>query len=37
MIKGSGMETLWPNFLVLSLFTLIMVSASVWRFRKQLS
>ncbi len=37
MIKGSGMETLWPNFLVLSVFTLIMVSLSVWRFRKQLS
>lgn len=37
MIKGSGLETLWPNFLVLSIFTLIMVSASVWRFRKQLS
>jgi ABC-2 type transport system permease protein len=37
MIKGSGMETLWPNFLVLFTFTVIMVSASVWRFRKQLS
>ncbi|MDP9054142.1 MAG: ABC transporter permease [Acidobacteriota bacterium] len=37
MIKGSGMETLWPNFLALSLFTFIMVSLSVWRFRKQLS
>ncbi len=37
MIKGSGMSTLWPNFLVLSIFTLIMVSLSVWRFRKQLS
>jgi ABC-2 type transport system permease protein len=37
MIKGSGFETLWPNFLVLSIFTLIMVSLSVWRFRKQLS
>jgi len=37
MIKGSGMETLWPNFLVLGVFTVIMVSASVWRFRKQLS
>jgi ABC-2 type transport system permease protein len=37
MIKGSGIETLWPNFLVLSVFTLIMVSLSVWRFRKQLS
>jgi ABC-2 type transport system permease protein len=37
MIKGSGLDTLWPDFLVLSVFTLIMVSASVWRFRKQLS
>lgn len=37
MIKGSGFTTLWPNFLVLSVFTVIMVSASVWRFRKQLS
>jgi len=37
MIKGSGLDTLWPNFLVLSIFTLIMVAASVWRFRKQLS
>jgi ABC-2 type transport system permease protein len=37
MIKGSGMETLWPNFLALAAFTLIAVSLSVWRFRKQLS
>lgn len=37
MIKGSSIESLWPNFLVLSVFTLIMVSLSVWRFRKQLS
>ena len=37
MIKGSGLETLWPNFLVLSIFTVVMVSLSVWRFRKQLS
>src|ERR1019366_6838704 len=37
MIKGSGMDTLWPNFLVVSIFTIIMVSLSVWRFRKQLS
>ncbi len=37
MIKGSGFDTLWPNFLVLGIFTFIMVSASVWRFRKQLS
>jgi ABC-2 type transport system permease protein len=37
MLKGSGLGTLWPNFLGLSLFTLILVSLSVWRFRKQLS
>ncbi len=37
MIKGTGMETLWPDFLILSIFTFIMVSLSVWRFRKQLS
>jgi len=37
MIKGSGFGTLWPDFLVLSIFTVVMVSLSVWRFRKQLS
>ena len=37
MIKGTGFGTLWPNFLVLGIFTFIMVSLSVWRFRKQLS
>jgi len=37
MIKGSGFDTLWPDFLVLGIFAFIMVSASVWRFRKQLS
>lgn len=37
MIKGSGIGTLWPNFLALSAFTLVLVSLSIWRFRKQLS
>jgi ABC-2 type transport system permease protein len=37
MIKGSGFDVLWPNFLMLLAFTLIMVSLSVWRFRKMLS
>ncbi len=37
MIKGSGMATLWPNFLALLAFTLVLVLLSVWRFRKQLS
>jgi ABC-2 type transport system permease protein len=37
MLKGSGIATLWPNFLVLSAFTVVLVSLSIWRFRKQLS
>jgi ABC-2 type transport system permease protein len=37
MLKGSGLDTLWPNFLALSLVTLVLLSLSVWRFRKQLS
>jgi ABC-2 type transport system permease protein len=36
MLKGSGVETLWPNFLALLAFTVILVSLSVLRFRKQL-
>jgi drug efflux transport system permease protein len=37
MLKGTGLETLWPNVLALLLFTLVLVALSVWRFRKQLS
>jgi ABC-2 type transport system permease protein len=37
MLKGSGIDTLWPNFLALSAFTVVLVSLSIWRFRKQLS
>jgi len=36
LLKGSGLDTLWPNFLVLALLTAILLSLSVWRFRKQL-
>jgi ABC-2 type transport system permease protein len=36
-LKGSGFMDLWPNFLGLLIFTMILVSLSVWRFRKQLS
>ena len=36
-LKGSGFMDLWPNFLGLLIFTIIFVSLSVWRFRKQLS
>jgi len=37
MLKGVGIETLWPNALALLLFTLVLVALSLWRFRKQLS
>jgi ABC-2 type transport system permease protein len=37
MLKGSGLTTLWPNFLGLLIFTLVLLALSVWRFRKQLS
>jgi ABC-2 type transport system permease protein len=37
MLKGSGLAALWPNFLALLTFTLVLFSLSVWRFRKQLS
>ena len=36
MVKGSGLDSLWPNLLALVLFTLVLLSLSVWRFRKQL-
>jgi ABC-2 type transport system permease protein len=37
MLKGSGFAPLLPNFLGLLVFTLVLVSLSIWRFRKQLS
>jgi len=36
LMKGSGLDVLWPNFLALIGFTLVMLSLSIWRFRKQL-
>ena len=36
LLKGSGIEELWPNLLALLLFTFVMLSLSIWRFRKQL-
>jgi ABC-2 type transport system permease protein len=36
MLKGSTFETLWPHFLALAAFTAILLSLSIWRFRKQL-
>jgi len=37
MLKGGGFMDVWPNFLGLFLFTLILVSLSIWRFRNQLT
>ncbi len=37
LLRGSGFTTLWPHFLALLIFTVILVTLSVWRFRKQLS
>ncbi|HYP15506.1 MAG TPA: ABC transporter permease [Bryobacteraceae bacterium] len=36
LVKGAGLEELWPHFLALTGFTLALVWLSVWRFRKQL-
>ena len=37
MLKGAGLTSLWPNMLVLVVFTLVLVSLSVWWFRRQLA
>jgi ABC-2 type transport system permease protein len=36
LVKGAGIESLWPNLLALILFTVILLGLSVSRFRKQL-
>jgi ABC-2 type transport system permease protein len=36
MLKGSGVEVLYPHLLALAAIALVMVSLSAWRFRKQL-
>jgi hypothetical protein len=37
LLKGVGLEVLYPNLLALTALTFVIVGASVWRFRKQLS
>ena len=37
MLKGSGFAALWPNFLALSVLTVVLLALSIWRFRKQLA
>lgn len=36
LLKGSGIDVLWPNFLALIGFTVLLIAVSTWRFRKQL-
>ena len=36
LLKGSGIDILWPNILALAAITFVLLSLSVWRFRKQL-
>jgi len=37
MLKGVGLDVLYPNFLALFVFTAFLVGVSAWRFRKQLN
>ena len=37
MLKGVGIEVVYPNLLVLMLFTVVLMGLSTWRFRKQLN
>jgi len=37
MLKGSGLETLWPNLVALALIALALLTLSIMRFRKQLA
>jgi ABC-2 type transport system permease protein len=36
LLKGSGVDVLYPQLLALALIALVMVSVSAWQFRKQL-
>jgi ABC-2 type transport system permease protein len=37
LIKGAGLDVLWPNLLALIAFTIVMLTLSMLRFRKQLA
>jgi drug efflux transport system permease protein len=37
LIKGSGLAELWPHLLALFAFAAVLMSLSVWRFRRQLT
>jgi ABC-2 type transport system permease protein len=37
LVKGVGLEVVYPQLLALAAFTAVLVGISVWRFRRQLS
>jgi ABC-2 type transport system permease protein len=37
LLKGVGLEVLWPNAIALFLFATVMLSVSINKFRSQLS
>ncbi|HEX5964758.1 MAG TPA: ABC transporter permease [Pyrinomonadaceae bacterium] len=37
MLKGVGIEVVYPNLLTLLVFTIVLMGLSTWRFRKQLN
>jgi ABC-2 type transport system permease protein len=37
MLKGVGLEVLWPNVLPLALFSLAVFALSAWRFQKRVA
>jgi len=37
MLKGIGVEVIYPNLIALLAFTVVLMGISVWRFRKQLN
>jgi drug efflux transport system permease protein len=37
MLKGVGLDVVYPNLLALMGFTILLMVVSVWRFRKQLN
>lgn len=37
VLKGGGLETMWPNVILLLLYTLVVFALAVWRFRKKVA
>jgi ABC-2 type transport system permease protein len=37
LVKGAGLDVVYPNLLALAAFSIVLVSISAWRFRGQLS